>query len=221
MAKQVARFVAIEGMDGTGKTAMVAAIENHARTTRRPLVVTSDPPPEWMRIRREFLEDPALDLGELARATVFLAGRTEATRRDILPALRKGIPVLSDRSVESWFAYQAGALAPIFRSENMALRWLEKLHEHYLKHDTVSQPDVVHMLLDEPEAVMRRLIADQARRGILSRYENLDTQTSVRRIYLKRAAKEPGRIKVHYVQGRPQAEFAAVVIPQVLQDLGI
>ena len=98
-------------------------------------------------------------------ALLFAADRIEHSENVILPALKGGRLVISDRYVYSSLAYQGTA--------GLSLDWIEKVNEHAL------QPDVAFFIDVNPETVMSRL---KPTRSVM---ENLETQKKVREIYLK------------------------------------
>jgi dTMP kinase len=83
----------------------------------------------------------------------------------ILPSLRQGRLVVSDRYVYSSLAYQGAA--------GLSLDWIQRVNEHALR------PDLAVFIDVEPRAVMHRL------KPVKSVMENLKTQMDVREIYLK------------------------------------
>jgi dTMP kinase len=101
------RLITIEGVDGTGKTTLAAALlerlSSHgvdARLMREPGgVETSE------RIR-ELVKDPALRVGARAEALLYAAARAQLVEQALTPALESGAWVLLDRFVDSSLAYQ-------------------------------------------------------------------------------------------------------------------
>jgi len=108
-------------------------------------------------------------LSTVVEALLFAADRFEHVENEVLPALREGRLVISDRYVYSSLAYQGAA--------GLSLEWIETLNEHALK------PDLAVFIDVEPETVMNRL---KAKRSVM---ENMETLQKVREVYLKFVAK--------------------------------
>jgi dTMP kinase len=96
---------------------------------------------------------------------LFAADRIEHVETEVLPALKQGKLVISDRYIYSSLAYQGAA--------GLSLEWIEKINEHAL------QPDFAIFIDVDPKIVMSRL---KPKKSVM---ENLETQQKVREIYLK------------------------------------
>jgi len=108
-------------------------------------------------------------LSTVVEALLFAADRFEHVENEILPALREGRLVISDRYVYSSLAYQGAA--------SLSLEWIETLNEQALK------PDLAVFIDVELETVMNRL---KSKRSVM---ENMETLQKVRDVYLKFVAK--------------------------------
>ncbi len=114
------RFIALEGIDGAGTTTQLERLAAHygarLHATREPSTG-----PIGREIRRHLagpVEGLALDPAALA--LLFAADRLDHLRREIEPALARGVHVVSDRYVLSSLAYQTLGVA----REHVA-RWNE------------------------------------------------------------------------------------------------
>ena len=100
-------FVTFEGIDRSGKTTQAGllceALGDEALGVREP-----GGTPAGERVR-ELLKDPSVELSPEAEALLFAAARSELVAEVILPALREGKVVVSDRFLDSSLAYQGGA----------------------------------------------------------------------------------------------------------------
>ncbi len=101
------RLITIEGLDGSGKTTLVAGLEAalgergiQVRALREPGGV-----PAAERIR-ELVKDPALRIGPRAEALLYAAARAQLIEEAVEPLLGSGTWVLLDRFVDSSLAYQ-------------------------------------------------------------------------------------------------------------------
>jgi len=144
-------FITIEGIEGCGKSTLVAGLVTRLRAQGRETIVTREPggTPAGDAIRRIFLE-PDLVLAPLTEALLINAARAQHVAELIAPALDRGELVLCDRFVDSTLAYQG-------YGRGMDLDLLESLC------DTATGslvPDRTYVL-DLPVAISRRRVAER------------------------------------------------------------
>jgi len=136
-------FICIEGLDGCGKTTQAKLL---ARKLQRGYnaVYTAEPSRGKIGtfIRKSCLYGEKR-LSSMVEALLFAADRLEHVENEVLPALRQGRLVVSDRYVYSSSAYQGAA--------GLSLDWIEKINEHALRADFAVFIDV------DPKIVMQRL----------------------------------------------------------------
>lgn len=194
--KKRGAFICIEGLDGCGKT-------THAKRLVKKLwkshnaVYTAEPSRGKIGtfIRKRYLYSKRR-FSSVSEALLFAADRLEHLENEILPALRRGKLVISDRYIYSSLAYQGAS--------GLSLDWIKKINEHALRADFAVLIDV------DPRIVMRRL------KPIKSVMENLQTQQKVREIYLKFV--EKGDL-VRIDGNRSKAQVGAKVFEAVLSFL--
>ena len=188
-----AAFICIEGLDGCGKT-------THAKRLAKKLweshnaVYTAEPSRGKIGtfIRNRY-QNSKKRLSSVAEALLFAADRLEHVENEVLPALRRGKLVISDRYIYSSLAYQGAT--------GLSLDWIKKINEHALRADFAVFIDV------DPKIVMRRL------KPMRSVMENLKTQHKVREIYLKFVGKgDLVRIDGNRSKAKVAAELFAVVL---------
>jgi dTMP kinase len=158
-------FICIEGLDGCGKTTQAKLLVARLRQ-QYDAVYTAEPSDGKIGsfIRRSYLYSERR-ISHVAEALLFAADRVDHLEREVLPALRKGQVVVSDRYVYSSMAYQGAA--------GLDLGWIKKINEYAIR------PDLAFFIDVTPEVVMQRL---RRRRTVM---ENLSTQQRVREVYLK------------------------------------
>lgn len=142
------RFIALEGIDGSGTTTQRGALAEALRARGHVVVETNEPSSGSIgRLARERLAQGAASLDRGALALLFAADRLDHVASEIEPALAAGRVVLTDRYVMSSWVYQAlDCDAAWVRAINQRAPW----------------PDVT-LVLDVPAALaMRRVLA---RRG--------------------------------------------------------
>jgi dTMP kinase len=105
------RFIALEGIDGSGKSTQAGLLEAALALRGVTVVRTREPggTPVGERVREIVLGTETGDMSLLAEALLFAASRAEHVQRVILPALAQGTWVITDRFVDSSLAYQGAA----------------------------------------------------------------------------------------------------------------
>jgi dTMP kinase len=99
----VARLIAIEGIDGAGKTTLAAGLAE----ALPGLVVLREPGGAEVSERiRALVADPALEIDARAEALLFAAARAQLVAEKLRPLLASGADVVLDRYVDSSLAYQ-------------------------------------------------------------------------------------------------------------------
>jgi len=102
------RYIAFEGVEGAGKSTVVAHVAKHLKDMGVPVVLVREPGGTNVGEHiREILLGGEHQPGARAEATLFAAARAQLVVEKVTPALEKGSWVLSDRSAYSSLAYQA------------------------------------------------------------------------------------------------------------------
>jgi dTMP kinase len=189
-------FICIEGLDGCGKTTQTKLLVKKLRESR-DAVYTAEPSQGNIGtfIRNSVLYGEKR-LSSTVEALLFAADRVQHVQNEVLPALRQGLLVVSDRYVYSSLAYQGAA--------GVSVEWIEKINEHALR------PDLAVFIDVNPETVMQRL---KPSRSVM---ERLETQRKVREIYLQFV--EKGAL-VRIDGNKPKASVAAKLYATVLKFL--
>ena len=151
-------FICIEGLDGCGKTTQAKLLEKKLRENQNAVYTTE---PSRGKIGTFIRKHCLYGKERLSNA----ADRVEHVNYEVMPALREGRLVISDRYVYSSLAYQGAT--------GLSIEWIKKVNEHALK------PDLAVFLDVDPKTVMQRL---KPKRSVM---ENIETQQKVRDVYLK------------------------------------
>lgn len=103
------RYVALEGVEGAGKTTVARHVEAILGDRGEEVVMVREPGGTQLgeEIRRLLLH--AGDMTPWAEAALFAAQRAQLAAEVVAPALARGAWVVSDRSYYSSLAYQGGA----------------------------------------------------------------------------------------------------------------
>lgn len=100
-------FVTFEGIEGSGKSTLIAAIERSLKAAGNDVLVAREPggTPAGDAVRRIFLQ-PDLTIDSMAEVMLINASRAQLVADVIRPALHHATFVLCDRYVHSTLAYQ-------------------------------------------------------------------------------------------------------------------
>ncbi|HFC8471408.1 TPA: dTMP kinase [Neisseria subflava] len=179
------RFITLDGIDGAGKSTNLAVMKAWFERHKLPVLFTREPggTPAGEALR-EILLNPATQVSLRTETLLMFAARQQHLETVILPALKNGTHVVSDRFTDATFAYQGGG-------RGVPLQDIATL-EHWVQGDF--RPDLT-LLLDVPlEVSMARI--NQTREKDRFEQEAVEFFNRVREVYLQRAAKQPERYAV-------------------------
>lgn len=180
------RFITLEGGEGAGKSTQAAHLADWLRGKGVPVLVTREPGGSAAAevLRGLLLNGRVAPFGPDAEALVFALARADHLDATIRPALAAGTWVVTDRFLDSTWAYQGPAGVPAER--------LAALDRIAVGGD---RPDLT-LILDLPaETGMERM---RARAGRPDRFEQdgLAEHQARRQAFLAIAAREPARCAV-------------------------
>jgi len=152
----VGRFVAFEGIDGSGKTTVAKAVHDALASRGLDVVLTSEPTRTWAgeAVRTAI----GGDTEAVTESFLFLADRAAHTA-EIRGWLGQGKTVLCDRYTDSTLAYQGARLEGTL---DHPIAWLRTLSAR-----VAIEPDLTLLLRITPATGLRRI----AERGRLVRFE--------------------------------------------------
>ncbi|MEM3737467.1 MAG: dTMP kinase [Candidatus Bathyarchaeia archaeon] len=157
-------LIAIEGIDGSGKTTQAYLLVEGLRRLGYKAEYTTEPTHGRIGEIIRLHVSRAKGRAPVHEALLFAADRYEHVRMTIQPKLRQGIVVVSDRYLYSSLAYQGAA--------GRDLKWLREINFFAPKpHLTV------YLDLPPSESLKRKT-------GERSVFEDLEYQSKVRKIYL-------------------------------------
>jgi len=100
-------LITVEGLDGAGKTTLVAGLSAALEERGDRVVVLREPGGVEVSERiRELLKDPGLEIDPRAEALLYAAARAQLVSEQLRPLLDSGATVVLDRFVDSSLAYQ-------------------------------------------------------------------------------------------------------------------
>jgi len=179
-------FISFEGIEGTGKTIQSRLLYEYFAKKGYKVVRTEEPGGTriGVKIRDLLLSVENRGMTPVTELLLYNASRAQHIKEVILPALKDGSVVISDRFTDSTVAYQGYG-----RGIDLGfVKFIENIVTEDLK------PDITFLLDLDVETGLKR------NRGINKtdrlELEDLAFHRRVRDGYLEVAAKEPGRIKL-------------------------
>ena len=179
-----ARFVVLEGIDGSGKSSQIQPLAAWLRDRGIEVVTCRDPGATAVgdAVREILLHRREIEMAAATEMLLYMAARAQLVAEVIRPALARGAWVVSDRFLLSNVVYQghAGGLDPdsIRRVGEVATQGLA--------------PDRVLLLDVEPATAAARL--DRPLDRLESRGD--EYRARLREGYLREAAADPARIRI-------------------------
>jgi len=147
-------FISIEGPDGSGKSTVTKKVREWVKNVlRRDCVVTKEPgsPLNKTCVKiRELVLDPESDIDREAEVFLMLADRCNHVNRVVNPALAEGKVVVSDRYIDSTYAYQGWGRR---HGDQESLEYINFLNE---KTTDGLVPDLTIIVMVEPEVGLAR-----------------------------------------------------------------
>ena len=101
-------FISFEGVDGAGKTTQVERLRDYFAGMGRNVVVTREPGGTELGVQLRTMLLHGGDIAPRTEALLFAADRAQHVAEIIVPALERGVIVITDRYLDSSLAYQAG-----------------------------------------------------------------------------------------------------------------
>jgi dTMP kinase len=190
-------FICVEGLDGCGKTTQAKILVRRLRKIGYDTVYTAEPSRGKIgKFIKRYCLHGGKRIPSIVEALLFAADRYEHVETEIIPALKDGKVVISDRYMYSSLAYQGAA--------GLNLDWIRRINEHAVP------PNLAIFIDVEPNTVIKRL---KPKKSVM---ENLETQRKVREVYLKFV--ENGEL-VRVDGNKPKSEVAKEIFSVVLDCL--
>jgi|TARA_Y100001968_G_scaffold177417_1_gene162537 dTMP kinase len=177
-------FITLEGIEGSGKSTNIKVINNYLNDKNINYINTREPGGSEVGDQlRNILLNTEKKLSNQTELLLMLADRVNHIETLIQPNLEKGITVISDRFMDSSYAYQGGG-------REMGLDTITKIIDGL----NIIQPNLT-LLFDLPvEMALERA----RKRSKLDRFESedYDFHQRIRETYLFLAEEDSERIKI-------------------------
>lgn len=179
-------FIAVEGIEGAGKSTHMSFIVNYLRAGGHEVIATREPGGTAMgeKIREVVLGPSEQEMTPDAETLLMFAARAQHLAEVIEPALASGAWIVSDRFTEATYAYQGGGRGMPFSRIAALEEWTQG----------ALRPDLTLLLDVSPEIGLERV----GKRGKEDRFDGEPEEffENVRSVYLRRAAQQSGRFVV-------------------------
>jgi dTMP kinase len=179
-------FISFEGIEGSGKTKQSRLLYEYLRKSGYKVILTGEPGGTQigLKIRDLLLSVENREMTPVSELLLYNASRAQHIKEVILPALKKGFIVITDRFIDSTKAYQGYGRGIDLK----VIEFLEKIVTEDIR------PDLTLLLdLDVKIGLKRNRGINKTDRLEL---EDVKFHKRVREGYLKIAAKELERIKL-------------------------
>ncbi len=179
-------FITFEGGEGSGKSTVIRELAKRIEEAGREVVVTREPggTPISEKIRDVILDRSSGEMDARTEALLYAASRRQHVVEKIIPALKEGKVVISDRYLDSSLAYQGMArglgMAEVYELNMFATGGLE--------------PDLTLFFDLAPEEGMERIEANPNREINRLDLEGMPFHQKVRLGFETLARENPHRI---------------------------
>lgn len=178
------KFITIEGIDGSGKSTYIPKIKKILEDLGQKVVLTREPGgTPFAEVLRGYILNQKMD--KMTETLLAFAARKEHVKEIILPNLEKGCFVISDRFIDSTYAYQGYA-------EGVPLEFIENL-EKMVVNDL--KPGLT-LIFSVPTSVSKERLNKTGK--IPDKFESKSKNyfEDVKNGYEERMLKDPSRCKI-------------------------
>lgn len=200
MQTEKGKFIAFEGIDGSGKSTQVRRLVERMRAQEIPCCSTMEPTDSPIGSMIHQIMTGRFQADHRVIAALFVADRLDHLLNDvdgIVSKVDKGITVITDRYYFSSYAYQ---------SVELPMDWLIQANEQSSR---ILRPTVNIFIDVDPDVAMERIVKNRFHRELFEKKSRL---TEVRKKYLEAFEKLKDVEKVVIVDGnRSEQEIAEEV----------
>ena len=155
------KFITFEGPEATGKSSQIILLKNFLKKNKIPHIITREPGgTKISEILRKLILDHNSNLSNLEEILLLMTARSNHINNIILPNLRKGKIVISDRFSDSTFVYQGYV-------NNYGIDNCKKLHKILLNN---FNPDLTFLFNLSIKEIIKRL----KKRKIKNKYDKIN-----------------------------------------------
>ena len=192
-------FISVEGIEGCGKSTLVNGLSQYLQEKKIEYIITKEPGSTTIgKILRSILLDKKQKIDPLTELTMMFSDRLDHLDKVIKPSLEKGKIVITDRYIDSTYAYQGAG------------RGISKiLIDNLVRKTEIMLPDRTILLDLDPEVGLKRASS----RNELDRFEseNLEFHKRLRKSFLDAADANPDRFFTVDAEQEPDNILQSVI----------
>ena len=141
-------FITFEGPEASGKSSQILLLSNYLKKNKIPFIVSREPGgTDFAEKLRKLILDNKSTINNLEELLLLMAARSNHINEVIIPNLKKGKIVISDRYADSSFVYQGYV-------NKFGIKRAQKLHKELLKNFF---PDYTFIFHINPKEIIKRL----------------------------------------------------------------
>ena len=180
------KFITIDGVEGAGKSTQIEFICEYLKAEGINVILTREPGGTDIgeKIRTLLLSNSTGKMHADTELMLMFAARNEHIQNKIMPALKQGDWVLSDRFTDASYAYQGGG-------RGLDVGRIAQL-EHWVSQDFTAD---MTLLLDVPVEIGMSRVESRGKKDRIE-LEATDFFNRVRQAYIDRSEQFPERIKL-------------------------
>lgn len=161
MKNKIGTFITFEGPEASGKSSQIILLKQYLLEKSIPFIITREPGGTIIAEKlRKIILDHSSNISNFEEILLLMASRYNHVNNVILPNLKKGKIVISDRFVDSTFVYQGIV-------NKYGIKKIKKLHKELLNNFL---PDYTLVFNLSPKEVVRRL----KKRKVKNKYDKND-----------------------------------------------
>ena len=192
-------FISVEGIEGCGKSTLVNGLDQHLQERNIDYVITKEPGSTSIgKILRSILLDKKQQISPLTELLLMFSDRLDHLDKVIKPSLEEGKIVITDRYIDSTYAYQGAG------------RGISKgIIDTLVSQTEIMLPDRTILLDLSPEVGLKRALT----RNELDRFEseNIEFHKRLRKSFLDAASTNPDRFLTIDAEQEPDKILQSVI----------
>lgn len=187
-------FITVEGVEGSGKSTHAKLLFNYLKSKRYSVVLTKEPGATKMSraIRRMLLSTENSDVSYFTELFLYLADRAQHVKEIIIPSIKNGKIVISDRFSDSTISYQGYA-------RGISIDLINRLNRIAT---SGIKPNLTLILDTDVKAGLFRAKKKKKKVDRIEK-EKIKFHKKVRYGYLQIAKNEPSRVKTIRIKNSP------------------
>ena len=141
-------FITFEGPEASGKSSQILLLSKYLKKNKIPFIVSREPGgTDFAEKLRKLILDNKSTINNLEELLLLMAARSNHINEVIIPNLKKGKIVISDRYADSSFVYQGYV-------NKFGIKKAQKLHKDLLNNFF---PDYTFIFQINPKEIIKRL----------------------------------------------------------------